>query len=311
VALLQFERLSAGYGREPVVSEITLSLEAGRVLGIVGESGSGKSTLARAAVGLAAVSAGRIRLAGVDVAGAEGEHLRSVRRRMQLVFQDPYQSLNPRLTVGGQIGDAVRAHATAGDGSTDDRVASLLQDVRLAPVLAERFPHELSGGQRQRVALARALAAEPDVLVADEITSALDVSVQAGILRLLDRLRRERNLACLFISHDLAVVRALSDAVAVMYCGRIVEQAPAADLFAHPRHPYTRALLDAVPAHGPPTPAIEGEPANPLRPPAGCRFHPRCPQGPCTDPARTRCASADPTPKEGEHMSFVACHFPL
>ena len=251
MALLEIDRLSVVYGRRPpTVSGVTLRLERGRIVGLVGESGSGKSTLARALVGLARIAEGTVALDGEAVAYLGGAELRALRGRVQMVFQDPYLSLNARLTVAETLAHALRAHSRKPKGAHAAAIRDLLDDVRLHPRLADRYPHQLSGGQRQRVALARALAAEPDVIVADEITSALDVSVQAGILRLLDRLRRERDLACLFISHDLAVVRALSDTVAVMYRGEIVEQGPTAELFARPGHPYTRALLDAVPRRG-------------------------------------------------------------
>jgi peptide/nickel transport system ATP-binding protein len=313
VALLEVEELAVAYGqRPPTVVGAGLRLERGRIVGLVGESGSGKSTLARALVGLARIVDGAVRLEGEDVTRLHGRDLRALRGRVQLVFQDPYLSLNPRLTIAETLTHSVRAHARTRTRGVEAAVEALLDDVRLAPALAGSYPHQLSGGQRQRVALARALAADPDVIVADEITSALDVSVQAGILRLLDRLRRERDLACLFISHDLAVVRALSDTVAVMYCGEIVEQAPAELLFSRPRHPYTRSLLDAVPRRASAIRPIDGDAADPMNPPSGCRFHPRCPVGPLADPARERCLAVDPAAACGRgETDFVACHFPL
>lgn len=289
------------------VREVSLSVAAGEAVGLVGQSGCGKSTLARAAVGLLPATAGAVLVAGRELGDLSGADLRRARRLAQLVFQEPGGSLNPRLTVGAAIGEALAA-AAAGDRRA--RVRALLSEAGLPPDAAEAFPHELSGGQRQRVAIARALAAAPVVLVADEPTSALDVPVQARILNLLARARRERGLALLLISHDLHVVRGVCARVAVMYLGRLVESLPAA---APPRHPYSRALAAAAPrlsaktAAGPTPaartggPAASQEPSSLLFPPSGCPYHPRCPQ---REPA---CAAGLPPLAETAPGHLVRC----
>jgi oligopeptide/dipeptide ABC transporter ATP-binding protein len=258
------------------VTDVTLAIAPGQALGLVGESGSGKSTLGRLMLGLLPPSSGRVVVDGQDLARLTPAETRRLRRRMQLVFQDPYSSLDPRRRVGAQIADGMAIHGMDQTG----RVAALLDQVGLTPAHASRFPHEFSGGQRQRIAIARALATAPDLLVADEPVSALDVSVQAQVLSVLADLRTRLNLALLFISHDLAVVRSLCDRVAVLYLGRIVEEGPAATVFRTPLHPYTKALLSAIPsldpAHRRARILLQGEPPSPMNPPSGCVFRTRC-----------------------------------
>jgi len=264
------------------VVDVDLTLAAGECHGLVGESGCGKSSLGRALLRLTDVTSGRIEFEGRDITHLSARSLRPIRRRMQMIFQDPQASLNPRFTVAQAVAEPLAIHRLAPDrAARARRVLELLSDVGLDESLADRYPHELSGGQRQRVGVARALAVDPCFIVADEPVSALDVSVQAQLLNLLDGLRSQRELAFLFISHDLRVVRHLCDRVSVMYLGHIVERAPTATLFASPRHPYTRALLRALPSLEPGVPAanrLAGEVPSPLDPPRGCPFHPRCPE---------------------------------
>jgi len=265
--------------RVQAVAELDLALPRGAALGIVGESGCGKSTLARLLLRLIPPSAGRITFDGRDITALDEVAMRPLRRRMQLIHQNPSAALDPRLTAEDAVAEPLRVQRIATGRALRDRVAALLSEVGLPPAFLHRFPHELSGGQKQRVCIARALALEPDLLVLDEPTSALDVSVQAQILDVLDGLRARHGLAYLFISHNLAVVRQVCERVAVMYLGRIVEEGTAAEVLGAPRHPYTRALLASVPrlaAQGLP-PAAPGEPPNPAAPPPGCAFEPRCP----------------------------------
>jgi len=263
------------------VVDVDLTLAAGECHGLVGESGCGKSSLGRALLRLTDVTAGRIEFEGRDITHLSTRPLRPIRRRMQMIFQDPQASLNPRFTVAQAVAEPLIIHRLAPNrAARSRRVLELLKDVGLDEDLAGRFPHELSGGQRQRVGVARALAVDPSFIVADEPVSALDVSVQAQLLNLLGDLRSNRNLAFLFISHDLRVVRHLCDRVSVMYLGRIVERADTATLFEAPQHPYTQALLRALPSLEPGAPAADrltGEVPSPLDPPRGCPFHPRCP----------------------------------
>jgi peptide/nickel transport system ATP-binding protein len=263
------------------VNDVSLAVARGETLGLVGESGSGKSTVGRLLLGLLPPTAGTVSFEGTDLAGAGAGTLRALRRRMQLVFQDPYGSLDPRRRVGAQIGDALSIHGLLPRAGRAGRVAALLEQVGLDGGHAARYPHQFSGGQRQRIGIARALASGPDFLVADEPVSALDVSVQAQVLALLADLRARLGLAMLFISHDLPVVRHLCDRVAVMYLGRIMEEGPVATLFAAPLHPYTQALLSAAPSLHPERRKtrllLQGEPPSPADPPSGCVFRTRCP----------------------------------
>ncbi|GLY42901.1 dipeptide/oligopeptide/nickel ABC transporter ATP-binding protein [Amycolatopsis sp. NBRC 101858] len=307
---LRFDSVSVRYGRLTAVDGVSLVVPPGQVVGLVGESGSGKSTLASAAVGLTSVSAGRVLVDGVDVR-------RLPRRKpLQMVSQDPYSSLDPRMAVGESITEAMPRGAHGGAAGRRGEVARLLELVNLGPERARQLPGQLSGGQRQRVALARALAGQPKVLIADEITSALDVSVQGAVLNLVRDVQRRLALSMLFISHNLAVVRYVSDIVAVMYLGRIVEAGPAEQVLTDPQHPYTRDLLAAAPS------ARSGllddlgddvssdmEPADPRHPPTGCQYHPRCPIGPLVHADRTICISADPAGNAARRRHVSACHF--
>jgi oligopeptide transport system ATP-binding protein len=262
------------------VDGVDLELRTGETLGIVGESGCGKSTLGYLLIGLLPPTAGRVTFLGEDVHRARGRQVKQLRRNLQIVFQDPYASLNPRMTVGEIVERPLIVHHLGDRTARRTRVAELLQVVGLQPEMAARYPHEFSGGQRQRIALARAIATSPKLIVADEPTSALDVSVQARILNLLKDLQASLGLTYVFISHDIRVVRHMCDRVAVMYLGKIVETAGRRGVFDDPRHPYTRALLADVPALDPRRrrlrPTLEGDPPSPIDPPAGCRFHPRC-----------------------------------
>jgi oligopeptide transport system ATP-binding protein len=274
------------------VDGVSFEVGAGRTFAIVGESGCGKSTVARLLLRLIEPDAGRIALDGEDLRAAEGAMLRRLRGRLQLVFQDPYGSLNPRMTAGDMLAEPLMLHGTGEASARAARVAELLLQVGLRADAARRYPHEFSGGQRQRLAIARALAAGPRVIVCDEPVSALDVSIQAQILNLLADLQRRLGLGYVFISHDLSVVRQVATDIGVMYLGRFVETGPAATVFATPRHPYTRALLSAVPVPDPAArgrePAIGGDVPSPLAPPPGCAFHTRCPH------AEARCRAETP-----------------
>ncbi|WP_394199299.1 ABC transporter ATP-binding protein [Litoreibacter albidus] len=295
-------------GRVRAVDGISFSIKTGRTLALVGESGCGKSTVGRLLVKLLEPTEGSILLEGVDLATASAGQMQVMRRQMQMVFQDPYSSLNPRMKVGQNISEALTIHGLASGKAAEARVEELMRLVGLDPQLANRLPQELSGGQRQRVGIARALAVEPKFIICDEAISALDVSVQAQVINLLVKLQRELDLAYLFIAHDLAVVRHIADDVAVMYLGRIVELANSIELFAEPLHPYTRGLLAALPAPDPdlarnrPNAVIRGELPSPLNPPTGCHFHPRCPF------ATPVCAEYVPKVEVATAGRKVACH---
>jgi oligopeptide/dipeptide ABC transporter ATP-binding protein len=279
-------------GQVKAVDGVSFNVEPGKTLGLVGESGCGKTTVGRTILRLIPATAGEVRYKGIDFFSYHGEELRKLRRQMQIIFQDPVSSLNPRMTVGNIIGEPIVVHHIARGKEKDERVAALLQRVGLDASYASRYPHEFSGGQRQRIGIARALALNPDFIVCDEPVSALDVSIQSQILNLLDDLQQERGIAYLFIAHNLAVVEHFSDDVAVMYLGRIVEKASARDLYSNPRHPYTTALLSAVPDIDPRPQrqriVLSGEVPSPANPPTGCPFHPRCPL------TREAAAEADP-----------------
>jgi peptide/nickel transport system ATP-binding protein len=272
--------LSRTVGYVKAVDGVSFNVQPGKTLGLVGESGCGKTTVGRTILRLIPATSGSVRYKGIDFFGYRGEELRKLRRQMQIIFQDPVSSLNPRMTVGNIIGEPIQVQGIARGREKEDRVAALLARVGLDPAYASRYPHEFSGGQRQRIGIARALALNPDFIVCDEPVSALDVSIQSQILNLLDDLQKERKIAYLFIAHNLAVVEHFSDEVAVMYLGRIVERASAHDLYSNPKHPYTMALLSAVPEVNPrPTRqriVLHGEVPSPSNPPTGCPFHPRC-----------------------------------
>jgi peptide/nickel transport system ATP-binding protein len=288
------------------VDGVSFTIKKGQTLALVGESGCGKSTVARLLVGLYAPTRGQVRFDGLATQTAwhtaEG---RALRRRMQMIFQDPYASLNPRWTVRDIVAEPLREHALVPEAAAlTERVSELLHQVGLAAADMVKFPHQFSGGQRQRISIARALATQPEFLVCDEPTSALDVSVQAQVLNIMKDLQRKRGLTYLFISHNLAVVRHISDEVGVMYLGRLVEQADKSTLFQSPRHPYTRMLLDAIPDIGMTGHArtpVQGEVPNPLAPPSGCAFHPRCPH------ANERCKRERPALLDFKGIR-VACH---
>jgi oligopeptide/dipeptide ABC transporter ATP-binding protein len=289
------------------VDGVSFAIARGRTLGLVGESGCGKTTVGRAILRLIEPTSGSIRFLGQEIATLPRRRLRALRPKMQIVFQDPMSSLNPRMTVRQILAEPLRLNGW-GRREAGARVVELLETVGLSAEQADRFPHEFSGGQRQRIGVARALALNPDLIVLDEPTSALDVSVQAQVLNLLRRLQRERGLTYLFISHDLSVVRHLCDEVAVMYLGRIVETGPVEKVFADPQHPYTQALLSAVPIPDPEVRAkriiLTGDVPSPVHPPPACRFHPRCPR------AQQVCREIDPPLEEKRPGQLAACHFP-
>jgi oligopeptide/dipeptide ABC transporter ATP-binding protein len=296
------------------VDGISFTLRRGETLGLVGESGCGKSTTGRAVIRLYDPTAGRIIFDGTDVATLRGRDLTMMRRRMQMIFQDPYSSLDPRQTAGGTVSEPLEIHGVGNAGERGERVRELLSIVGLNPDYADRYPHEFSGGQRQRIGVARALSLNPDLIVADEPISALDVSIQAQIINLLERLQGEFNLTYLFIAHDLSVVRHISDRIAVMYLGRIVELASSKDVNKTPLHPYTVALLSAIPIPDPKVEAkrkriiLRGDVPSPANPPSGCRFHTRCwLRERLGNPER--CVTEDPALRPLETGHEVACHF--
>ena len=291
-------------GAVRAVDGVSFTLAAGQTLGVVGESGCGKSTLGRLVLRLIEPNAGRVVFDGTELGSLDAASLRAQRRAMQIIFQDPFSSLNPRMTVGQILTEPLMLHGLH-SGRHRERVTELLHTVGLAPEHAQRYAHEFSGGQRQRIGIARALAVEPRLIVCDEAVSALDVSVQAQVLNLLQDLQQRLGIAYIFIAHDLAVVRHIASHVAVMYLGRIVEFADKATLFTAPRHPYTQALMAAIPVPDPgesPVRALlQGDVPSPLNPPPGCHFHTRCPH------ARAICAEQDP-PREDDAGHAVACH---
>jgi oligopeptide transport system ATP-binding protein len=304
----------AGFGGLAVraVDGVDLEIRRGEALGLVGESGCGKSTLARLITALLPVTRGKIIFEGQEITKMRGGRLRRMRRKMQMIFQDPFASLDPRMTVGDIIQEPLDNYGIGSGKARQRRVQELLRLVGLNPNFTNRYPHEFSGGQRQRIGIARALAVNPSFIVCDEAVSALDVSIQAQIINLLQDLQREFNLTYLFIAHDLAVVRHLSDRIAVMYLGKIVETAGRNDIYDHPQHPYTRALLSSIPV---PDPVVErtrapillkGEIPSPVNPPSGCRFHTRCPiarvPGICSE-------QEPPLEPHGQRDQLAACHF--
>ena len=292
-------------GDVAAVDEVDLTIRQGETVGLVGESGCGKSTLGRLILRLEEPDAGQIIYDGTDVLALGKEGLRQLRQKMQIIFQDPFASLNPRHTVGRSIGEGLTIHRIGTPAERDERVRHLMQVVGLRPEQADRYPHEFSGGQRQRIGVARALALQVEFIICDEPVSALDVSIQAQILNLLLDLQQELGLTYLFVSHDLHVVRHISDRVAVMYLGRLVELAPQADLYRDPLHPYTQTLLEAAPVAAPGRRRMRrnviGDVPSPLKPPRGCHFHPRCPR------AMERCRSEVPNSREQGPGHWVRC----
>jgi oligopeptide/dipeptide ABC transporter ATP-binding protein len=297
-------------GRVHAVNDVTLSIVEGETVGLVGESGCGKTTMSRAIMRLIDATDGAIRFRGDDVTNAGRKRMVMLRREMQMVFQDPFASLNPRKRVGQIIGMPLRLHGYKGD-QVEPKVRELLGKVGLAPEHINRFPHEFSGGQRQRIGVARALALEPRLIVLDEPVSALDVSVQAQIINLLDDIQQDSKLTYLFVAHDLSVVRHVSDRIAVMYLGKLMEVSPAEELYTKPIHPYTAALLSAIPIPDPEENrrrervVVGGEPPNPINPPSGCVFHPRCPR------STEICTQVEPPLARYPNGHLAACHHPM
>ena len=296
-------------GAVRAVDGVSFEVKRGETLGLVGESGCGKSTTGRTILQLYKPTGGSVQFDGVDLIKLKGEQMRQMRRKIQMIFQDPYASLNPRMTVGQLIGEPLMVHNVATGAEINDRVANLLELVKMNPAFASRYPHEFSGGQRQRIGVARALALQPSFIICDEPISALDVSIQAQVVNLLEELQSQFNLTYLFIAHDLSMVKHISDRIAVMYLGVLVELTTRDELHATPLHPYTRALLSAVPIPDPIADAkrertiLKGDVPSPANPPSGCRFRTRCPI------AEARCAEARPEFREIKPGHFVACFF--
>ncbi|MEW4221041.1 ABC transporter ATP-binding protein [Rossellomorea marisflavi] len=289
------------------VDDISIQIKKGETFGLVGESGSGKSTLGKTIVGLEGPTSGTIHYNGRDMTKLDKREKKRVNREIQVIFQDPHASLNPRMRVGDIIAEGIDAHRLARGKARQERVYELLEKVGLKPEHAKRYPHEFSGGQRQRIGIARALAVEPKFIVADEPISALDVSIQAQVINLLEDLKQEEELTYLFIAHDLGMVKHISDRIGVMYLGRMMELADSDELFRNPLHPYTKALLSAIPVANPTAAkrekiVIEGDPPSPVNPPSGCRFRTRCPH------ATEICAQQVPEWKEVEENHWTACH---
>jgi oligopeptide/dipeptide ABC transporter ATP-binding protein len=298
-------------GAVRAVDGVSFDVRRGETFGIVGETGCGKSTTARLIMRLLDATDGEVRFEGQDITHLKGARLKSVRREMQMIFQDPYSSLNPRKTVGSIVAEPFAIHGLEqGKGERKRAVQELMETVGLNPEHYNRYPHEFSGGQRQRIGVARALALKPKLLIADEPVSALDVSIQAQVLNLLRDMQRHFGLTLIFIAHDLSVVRHMCDRVAVMYLGRIVETGPNEELYSFPRHPYSGALLSAVPVADPSAPRRErrllsGDVPSPANPPGGCRFHTRCPK------AQERCSEVEPVLEDKGSGTLAACHYPL
>ena len=295
-------------GAVRAVDVVSFDVMRGETLGLVGESGCGKSTTGRTILQLYKPTSGNVHFEGRDLVKLKGEEMRQMRRKMQMIFQDPYASLNPRMTVGQLVGEPLQVHNVATGAEINDRVAHLLELVNLNPAFSSRYPHEFSGGQRQRIGVARALALQPSFIICDEPISALDVSIQAQVVNLLEELQEQFNLTYLLIAHDLSMVRHISKRVAVMYLGVFVELTDRDELYANPLHPYTQALLSAVPIPDPVADAkrrrtiLEGDVPSPANPPSGCRFRTRCPI------AEARCAESRPEFREVKPGHFVACH---
>jgi len=311
--LLQVQNLKKYFNIGPgrvlkAVDNVTFHINKGEVMGLVGESGCGKTTCGRTIIGLYESSGGSVKLKGKEITGLSTTEQRELSKQVQMIFQDPYASLNPRMTVGDIIGEAIDIHNLAQGKERMDRIYYLLDTVGLNKEHASRFPHEFSGGQRQRIGIARALAVDPSVLIADEPISALDVSIQAQVVNLLEKLKEERGLTYLFIAHDLSMVKHISDKVGVMYLGKLVETAPSAVLYAKPMHPYTEALLSAIPIADPEVErarrriVLEGDVPSPVNPPSGCRFRTRCSK------VMDKCAHEDPKLTEVSPNHYVSCH---